>query len=117
MEGPRVRTNCPRCGQVEFEAGYIYLDFDRQTNEGDYSFVCPVCEELVVKPVDHKIAKLLMAIGVEIGEINIPAELHEDRPEGPVITLDDVVDLHFDLRDEAKVALALDEARYLILGP
>ena len=99
-----VRTICPRCGEVEMRADAISLHFDWDKDEGTYSFVCPVCEDLVEKPADGKIARLLRGAGAEIEEIPLPAELPESRPTGPPLEIDDVVDLHNSLKDEVKVA-------------
>jgi hypothetical protein len=94
-----IRTNCPRCGEVEMRADVISLAVDPEAEEGVYSFVCPVCEDVVEKPADRKIVSLLRSVGVEITEqaeaqASLPLEF-EERPEGPPITIDDVIDFHF----------------------
>jgi hypothetical protein len=88
-----IRTNCPRCGEVEMDASLVLLTLQGNTGEGVYSFVCPVCEEVIEKPADRKIVTLLRSAGVETAEGS--HEVDESRPEGPAFTLDDVIDFHF----------------------
>lgn len=77
-------------------ADVISLAVEQDSEEGVYSFVCPVCEDVVEKPADRKIVSLLRSVGVEITERETAAvEIDEERPEGPPITIDDVVDFHF----------------------
>jgi predicted RNA-binding Zn-ribbon protein involved in translation (DUF1610 family) len=90
-----IRTNCPRCGEVEMRADVILLTVEPSSGEGTYSFVCPSCEDLVEKPADQKIVSLLKSVGVDVAESAAPSGDLEARPEGPPFTLDDVIDLHF----------------------
>ena len=83
-------------------ADVISLALEQDAQEGVYSFVCPVCEDVVEKPADRKIVSLLRSVGVEIAE---PERLeahvdYEERPEGPPITIDDVIDFHFLMSQE-----------------
>jgi hypothetical protein len=48
----------------------------------------------VVKPAEPRIVDLLVASGVELSTWTMPAELREDRPLGPAITHDDLLDFH-----------------------
>ena len=79
------------------QADVIMLTVEPASGEGTYSFVCPVCEDLVEKPADRKIVSLLKSVGVEISEREEAAssERPETRPDGPPFTLDDVIDFHF----------------------
>ncbi len=82
-------------------ADVISLAVEQDSEEGIYSFVCPVCEDVVEKPADRKIVSLLRSVGVETTEREVTIEnLDEERPEGPPITIDDVVDFHFLLSQE-----------------
>ena len=89
-----IRTNCPRCGEVEMRADTILLLLDKERgDEGYYRFICPVCEDQVDQPADRKIVSLLKSCGVKPQEIEkIEPSAHED---GPPIVIDDVVDFHF----------------------
>jgi predicted RNA-binding Zn-ribbon protein involved in translation (DUF1610 family) len=101
-----IRTNCPRCGEVEMRADVILLTVEPTSGEGTYSFVCPSCEDLVEKPADRKIVSLLKSVGVDVAEHPNPLEEIEVRPDGPQFTLDDVIDFHFLLsRDDWYEAL------------
>jgi predicted RNA-binding Zn-ribbon protein involved in translation (DUF1610 family) len=95
-----IRTNCPRCGEVEMEASLVLLTLHGREGEGTYSFVCPVCEEVVEKPADRKIVTLLRSAGVETAQGPAFAQVEEGRPEGPPFTLDDVIDFHFLLQSD-----------------
>ena len=78
------------------QADVIMLTVEPASGEGVYSFVCPVCEDLVEKPADRKIVSLLKSVGVELSEREEAAsERPETRPDGPPFTLDDVIDFHF----------------------
>ena len=81
-------------------ADVISLAVEQDSEEGVYSFVCPVCEDVVEKPADRKIVSLLRSVGVEITEREMAIEELDERPEGPPITIDDVVDFHFLLSQE-----------------
>jgi predicted RNA-binding Zn-ribbon protein involved in translation (DUF1610 family) len=101
-----IRTNCPRCGEVEMRADVILLTVEPHSGEGTYSFVCPSCDDLVEKPADRKIVSLLKSVGVDVAERQNPVVKVETRPEGPAFTLDDVIDFHFLLgRDDWYEAL------------
>ena len=78
-------------------ADVILLTVESGSGEGMYSFVCPVCEDLVEKPADRKIVSLLRSVGVETSERQPSIAEAEARPEGPDFTLDDVIDFHFEL--------------------
>ena len=81
-------------------ADVISLSLERESGEGVYSFVCPVCEDVVEKPADRKIVSLLRSVGVEISEHEAPSAEFEERPDGPPITIDDVIEFHFLLSQE-----------------
>jgi predicted RNA-binding Zn-ribbon protein involved in translation (DUF1610 family) len=93
-----IRTNCPRCGEVEMEASVVLLTVDEASGEGSYSFVCPECLEVVEKPADQKIVTLLLSAGVEVhrttptDEAMLPSR---QTPGGPPLTADDLIDFHF----------------------
>jgi hypothetical protein len=119
-----IRTNCPRCGEVEMEASLVLLTVQAGSGEGSYSFVCPVCEDLVQKAADRKIVELLRTAGVEtavasteparadatglsgLDAATASADLaaaqaaHPSRraAEPPPLTLDDLIDFHFALQ-------------------
>ena len=86
-------------------ADVISLALEPNAEEGIYSFVCPVCEDVVEKPADRKIVSLLRSVGVEVSEPDLLDEEEEmfdleERPDGPPITIDDVIDFHFLMSQE-----------------
>lgn len=76
------------------QADMVLLSVEPQSGEGSYSFVCPVCEDLVEKPADRKIVTLLKSVGVDVKEAGTAPQVGT-RPAGPSFTLDDVIDFHF----------------------
>lgn len=105
----RIRASCPRCGEVELGPGDLRVrlvaDAAGVVRDGSsYRFTCPACEEDVTKPADARIVSLLRGGGVEVdvvqtrdleAELDTAATAHpEDPPDGPPLTLDDVIALH-----------------------
>jgi hypothetical protein len=95
VEMTSIRTNCPRCGEVEMGANGVLLSVEPGAEEGFYSFVCPVCEDLVEKPADKKIVSLLRSVGVDLADRKPVTSTAPGRPGGPPFSLDDVIDFHF----------------------
>ena len=81
------------------EASLVLLRLHGAEGEGTYSFVCPVCEDVIEKRADRKIVTLLRSAGVETAEGPLP-KVEEARPDGPPLTLDDLIDFHFLLRGD-----------------
>lgn len=106
----RIRATCPSCGEVDLRPDDVTLVVVRDglgsvTDGSSYRFDCPDCDELVVKPADERIADLLTTGGVPVEEADQP--LVDDRPPhpeaprpGPVLTHDDLLDLHLALARE-----------------
>lgn len=100
----RIRATCPVCGEVDLRPHEIELEIIRdvlaEVAEGScYRFSCPTCTDVVTKPADERIAKLLTTGGVPVVEADdfIAAGLEphpEDPPYGPGFTADDVIDFH-----------------------
>jgi predicted RNA-binding Zn-ribbon protein involved in translation (DUF1610 family) len=108
-----IRTTCPRCGEVDMGPESILLQVVRGGREGTYRFECPTCLESVEKRADRKIVALLVSAGVDVAGrgAHVTAELFgepdadvEDPrgslPVGPSFSIDDVIDFHFQLRDD-----------------
>lgn len=73
----------------------VLLTVESRTGEGAYSFVCPLCEEVVQKSADRKIVELLRTAGVETAVAGSSQHPSRWRPEPPPFTLDDLIDFHF----------------------
>jgi hypothetical protein len=106
----RIRASCPSCGEVDLTPPDVTLRIVR-SQEGlvgdgsNYRFCCPDCEQLVTKPADDRIAKLLATGGVPVeeGASTLDEEalfeaLKPSHPElpasGPQLTVDDLLDFH-----------------------
>lgn len=108
-----IRATCPTCGEVDLTPDEIRLTVIRTTRsevgpDSHYSFTCPTCDESIAKPATERIARLLSGGGVEteIVDRSHPARgsrapAHpETPPEGPALTLDDLLDLHLLLEQD-----------------
>lgn len=79
-------------------------------DRGSYAFTCPECNLDVDRPANRKTVALLIAAGVEPSPMSQDAELDlppEDRspdPDAPPLTLDDLIELHFQLQGDLALA-------------
>jgi ribosomal protein S27AE len=111
-----IRTTCPRCGEVDMGPEAILLSVRENGREGSYRFRCPNCADRVEKRADRKIVALLVSAGVDIErndggslepegglfdheEIEGPAN-PELAPEGPLLSVDDLIEFHYLLEDD-----------------
>lgn len=105
----RIRATCPSCGEVELTASDLVLAVVGSATEVQeattYRFECPDCEDLVVKPADSRISRLLTSGGVAVEYTSathlddelaaLSAGTHPEHPRpGPLLTADDLLDLH-----------------------
>jgi hypothetical protein len=97
----------------------ISLEVTRGGREGTYRFTCPTCMDAVEKRADRKIVALLVSAGVDVAgrgtvtetrdpelddELPFDDEIPRDViPSGPAFTIDDVIDFHFKLENDAYV--------------
>jgi hypothetical protein len=106
-----IRTNCPRCGEIDLEPGDVTLTIASGGQGSSYAFACPGCDDIVEKPADRKTVAILISAGVDPGI----ADPHEAEPatdglddvesfdwlaDAPRFTLDDLIDFHFLLLDD-----------------
>lgn len=111
LEMTTIRTTCPRCGEVDMGPEAICLSVRSSGREGSYRFTCPSCADDVEKRADRKIVALLVSAGVDIDRTDgMPEhpELFDDidvagRPEGPMFSVDDVIEFHFLLQDDSYI--------------
>lgn len=93
-----IRSQCPTCGEVDLKAPDIALV--RQADGlAEYRYVCPTCGNEVRKRADAKVCALLMSCGVEWKEDVIIYHPEAPDPEAPTLTVDDLIDLHFELEE------------------
>ena len=95
------------------KAEAISLRLVGEGDRGHYTFACPECGTDVTRVADPKAVALLLAAGVTEGAApaapELPAEDRSPRPDGAAFTLDDLIDLHFLLDDDAWLAEELSE--------
>jgi predicted RNA-binding Zn-ribbon protein involved in translation (DUF1610 family) len=112
-----IRTTCPQCGEVDMSPEAILLSIRDRAGEGSYRFACPTCTHTIEKPADRKVVALLLSAGVELDEHAAEAEAAEaardemaelePRPDGPPLTIDDLITFHFLLEDEKALSRLL----------
>jgi len=96
----------------------ILLSVKHNGREGSYRFTCPTCMDDVEKRADRKIVALLVSAGVDLdpgqdgldrGDPGLTESLfdHEEaegsRIKGPMFSIDDVIEFHFMLEDDAYI--------------
>ena len=89
-----VRAQCPECGDVKLQIHdlTVRVCLDERTH-GAYRFRCPHCDQTVSRDASPRIVDLLVSAGAPREIWRWPAELAE-RPDGPALTPDDLLDLH-----------------------
>lgn len=91
--GTRVRAVCPTCGEVTLAIEVIEVQIWPDTGEGTYTFSCPSCGRLVQREAAREVVAVLFSEGVRTRVHEMPTELFE-RPPGPPISWDDLLDFH-----------------------
>lgn len=91
-----IRASCGGCGDVELTTSDVEVRVCTHDNQGTYSFRCPACNMVVVKPAERRVIELLVASGVRLSTWSMPAELSEPHAGDP-ITHDDILDFHAEL--------------------
>jgi hypothetical protein len=104
-----IRASCDDCGDVELTTADVVVQVCADDEQGSYSFQCPSCGSVVVKPAEPRTVDLLVASGVAFARWSVPAELLEPRGGGRAIDHDELLDFHQFLDDDARVAEALLE--------
>lgn len=105
-----IRTTCPRCGEVDMGPDDILLSVLQGGREGTYRFTCPTCFDDVEKRADRKIVALLVSAGVDVAardearaQAELDLELQPSTPQAPPFTVDDLIDFHFRLENDAYI--------------
>lgn len=119
----RIRATCPTCGEVDLRPTDVSLEIVRLRDDDEhevrdgstYRFDCPTCDELVTKPADARIARLLTTGGVDVVVVDVETldrrPRHPEEPaDGPALTLDDLIDFHFQLQAPGFVVAAVEGA-------
>lgn len=59
-----IKTTCSRCGDVHLTPGDLALELAPSSDEGSYTFICPVCQEQQRRPANARVVSVLLATGV-----------------------------------------------------
>ena len=95
-----VRAQCPVCGDVKLHIHDLTIRVCAdEAMPSVYRFRCPICDETVSRDASARIVDLLVSAGALHELWQWPAELAE-RPGGPTLTPDDLLDLHMLLTDD-----------------
>lgn len=106
-----IKATCPTCGEVSLTPDDIELRVDeRAATESYYAFECPGCADVVAKPADARVVRLLTSGGVEVKPLE-PDAPEERFPGQAPITHDDLLDFHHLLQDGDWFAKLLDSVR------
>jgi len=92
-----VRAQCPTCHDVQLGIDDLTVRVCADDSSGSYRFMCPTCDQVVDRPASGRIVELLLSAGAHHETWTWPAELGE-RPAGPPLTPDDLLDLHMVLQ-------------------
>lgn len=92
-----IKATCGSCGEVSLSPEDIELRVDRRDAEASfYAFTCPTCLEIVRKPANDRVVRLLITGGVVVQELR-----PQPRFTGPRLTHDDLLDFHQLLEDDS----------------
>jgi hypothetical protein len=93
-----IKAECPRCGAVRLRVPELTVRVCADDDgRGAYRFRCPACSSAVVHEATPAICALLTSVGVREEVWRLPAEIDE-RPTGPMLTPDDLLDFHLLLK-------------------
>jgi hypothetical protein len=90
---PAIRTTCPHCGPLSLAGDGINVRVCANDRRASYWFCCPECGTRVAFALSRRKLELLIEFGFAFDVWTMPAEVDE-RPDGPPLTLDDVLDFH-----------------------
>lgn len=97
--GSIVKTSCAVCGELDLPARLVALTIYKNCPSMNFfRFVCPRCEDVIVKGIDEEGTKLLLHAECEhdhsvvVIRILIPLEVLEEHYCGIAMTEDDILD-------------------------
>jgi ribosomal protein S27E len=98
---------CPNCGREKVASLEIRLCMriartgfsSPQFGRAFYALRCPGCNEYFTREADASVAELLIRAGALVFTWEPPAEILE-HSDAPLIVLDDLIDLHFEMERE-----------------
>ncbi len=102
-----IRATCGDCGDVVLGSDDVKVLVFTHDGSASYTFRCPTCSMVVVKPARGRTVDLLVASGVAMSSWDYPAELDEPRGSGGPISHDELLDFHRLLLDDDSFAHAV----------
>lgn len=106
-----IKATCPTCGEVSLTPEQIELRIDHTAAaESYYAFTCPACTDLICKPADERVIRLLLSGGVEARDVDEPVYVRtrlDQRFDFPPFTHDDLLDFHHLLKADGWFELVL----------
>lgn len=102
-----IRATCEECGDVELRTRDVLVRVPEGCPGGTYVFRCPCCGRPSVREAEPRVVEVLAHAGVRVQRWRPPAELAERRPGGAPFSLDDLLDFHELLQDDARLHLTL----------
>lgn len=104
-----IRGSCPTCGDVEMAACDVTVRVETETSRGEYSFSCPLCNDMVIKETSERTIDLLVAAGVKTTRYSQPKEKRNPKDPRKPISHDDILDAHNFMEDDTAWRQALEE--------
>ncbi|MGY6501846.1 MAG: hypothetical protein ACXIVQ_13275 [Acidimicrobiales bacterium] len=92
---------------MELTTTDVSVMVNAETDEGTYSFRCPLCESVVVKECPTHTVDLLVSAGVAFSLVDAVHEV-VPHPGAPALTHDDLLEFHSFLGNDDLVAGALE---------
>jgi uncharacterized Zn finger protein len=89
----KIVVRCPDCGESRVQVGEVTLRECVDTGGWTYRARCPQCGVLFVDVTQRDAALRVLVAGAPVESWLLPAELDE-RPDGPPLTLTDLLELH-----------------------
>lgn len=105
-----IRATCHSCGDVELSTSDVHVRVNAVDHQGTYSFTCPRCDTLVVKPAEPRTIDLLLASGVAYELCAPPLEVYERHLSSGPITRTEVESFSSLLGDDDDLWAAFEEA-------
>lgn len=95
---PTISTTCPSCREhIDLASGHCALLGGPDRQPVAYAFVCPRCDQPIVRRADKRAAAMLVAGGASAHgarERTVVLSHPEQPASGPVLTVDDLIDFH-----------------------
>lgn len=113
MIGPTIKVACSICGDAYLSIDDIHVYTFELGGEGDYEFKCPICHDVIRRPTNAVMVRMLLNSGVMYTLLPFSIELTEVRGSGDPVGCDEVIDAHLLLENDEAFA---GELAYFLEG-